>query len=145
MASWTEIEAQAPELAARAREFFAAHTHHTLATVRRDGSPRISGTEVEFTDGEVYLGSMWMAVKAMDLRRDPRLAVHCGTADPPAWKGDAKFAGTVEEVSVDDAAERSHRFRCEITELVVVGLNQERTKLVIESWHDGRGVERIER
>jgi len=147
LASWSEIEAEAPELTARARELFGAHTHHTLATLRRDGSPRISGTEVDFKDGEVYLGSMWKAVKALDLRRDPRYAVHCGTVDPPEWSGDAKFAGTVEEIEREpnEKGERSHLFRCDITELVVVGLNEERTKLVIESWHEGRGVERLER
>ncbi|HEX2127995.1 MAG TPA: pyridoxamine 5'-phosphate oxidase family protein [Solirubrobacterales bacterium] len=153
MASWSEIEAEAPELVARAREYFAAHTHHTLATVRRDGAPRISGTEVDFRNGEVYLGSMWKAVKALDLRRDPRFAVHCGTADPPEWTGDAKFAGRVEEIMESDRVRevneggpgRSHLFRCDITELVVIGLNEERTKMVIESWHEGRGVERMER
>ena len=40
MASWAEIEAAAPELAARARERFDAFRHKTLATLRRDGSPR---------------------------------------------------------------------------------------------------------
>jgi hypothetical protein len=41
----------------------------TLATLRRDGSPRISGTEVEFTDGQVWLGMMPGSLKALDLRR----------------------------------------------------------------------------
>jgi hypothetical protein len=147
MASWSEVEAQAPELAARARGLFDAHTHHTLATSRSDGSPRISGTEVDFRDGEVYIGSMWRAVKALDLRRDPRFALHCGTVDPPDWAGDAKFAGRAEEITKPESsdAERSHSFRLDITELVVVALNPERTKMVIESWHEGRGLQRHER
>ena len=45
MPSWSDFEAAAPELAARVRARLDAHTHKTLATVRRDGSPRISGTE----------------------------------------------------------------------------------------------------
>ena len=39
----------------------------------------------------------------------------------------------------------SHVFRADITELVVVGLNEARDKMVIESWHAGRGVRRVER
>ena len=76
--------------------------HKTLATLRRDGSPRISGTEVIFAEGELWLGSMWQAVKALDLRRDPRFALHSGSEDPPGWAGDAKVAGRVEEIEDED-------------------------------------------
>jgi Pyridoxamine 5'-phosphate oxidase len=155
MASWSDVESEAPELAARAREIFDAHKHKTLATLRRDGSPRISGTEVEFADGEMWLGSMWKAVKALDLQRDPRFALHSGSADPPDWKADAKVAGRVEEVTdperkavvLGDAAppDRAHVFRAEITELVVTGLGDPPDHLVIESWHEGRRLTRRER
>jgi Pyridoxamine 5'-phosphate oxidase len=155
MASWSDVEAEAPGLAARAREIFDARKHKTLATLRRDGSPRISGTEVEFADGEMWLGSMWKAVKALDLQRDPRFALHSGSADPPEWKADAKVAGRVEEVTdperkaivLGDAAppDRAHVFRADITELVVTGLGDPPDHLVIESWHEGRGVTRRER
>ena len=53
MASWREIEAEAPELTRLARELFDAHVHKTLATLRRDGSHRISGIEVEISDGDL--------------------------------------------------------------------------------------------
>jgi hypothetical protein len=99
MSSWSEVEAEAPELTARARELFDAHTHKTLATLRRDGSPRISGTEVQFAEGEMWFGSMWKAVKALDLQRDPRFALHSGSRDPPGWTADAKVAGRVEEIT----------------------------------------------
>ncbi len=155
MASWSEVEAEAPELAARARGFFDAGKHKTLATLRRDGSPRISGIEVEFADGEVWFGSMWKAVKALDLRRDPRFAIHSGSADPDdGWEGDAKFAGTVEEI--EDAAVKEargggaggqpyHLFRAHVTELVVVRLSESRDQLLIESWHQIRGYSSLRR
>jgi len=38
-----------------------------------------------------------------------------------------------------------HLFRCDIHEVMLVTLNDERTKLVIETWHEGRGSSRIER
>jgi pyridoxamine 5'-phosphate oxidase-like protein len=155
MPSWRHIEAEAPELAKLARSFFDAHTHKTLATIRRDGSPRISGTEVQFADGEVWLGSMWRATKALDLIRDPRFALHSGSADPPDWKGDAKIAGRMAEVDdpslraarLGSEAEpgRAHLFRADITELVVVRLGESPDHLVVETWHERRGVTRRER
>jgi hypothetical protein len=51
MATWQEFTEQAPELAARAFERFEAHRHKTMATIRADGSPRISGTEVGILAG----------------------------------------------------------------------------------------------
>jgi hypothetical protein len=142
MPSWSEVEAEAPELSALARTFFDAHTHKTLATLRRDGSPRISGTEADFRDGDLFIGSMWRAVKALDLQRDPRFALHSGSDDPPEWKGDAKVAGRMEEVA---SSGESHSFRADIDELVVVTLGEPRDHIVIESWHAGRGYRRRER
>ncbi len=155
MPSWSHVEAEAPELAALARAFLDAHVHKTLATLRRDGAPRISGTEVNFADGELWLGSMWRSLKALDLLRDPRFALHSGLADPPDWTGDAKLAGRAEEVTDperkaaiigDDAPPGpSHLFRVDVTELVVVRLGDPAYHLVIETWHAGRGVTRRER
>jgi hypothetical protein len=155
VASWSAVEAEAPELAVLARRFLDAHVHKTLATLRRDGSPRISGTEVVFADGELWLGSMWRSSKALDLQRDPRFALLSGSADPPEWTGDAKLAGRVEEIT-DPERKRalirgeaspgsSHLFRLDITELVVVRLGDVADHLVIEAWHAGRGVTRHER
>jgi Pyridoxamine 5'-phosphate oxidase len=155
MARWSEVEADAPELAARVRDAFDAHTHKTLATLRRDGSPRISATEAQFVDGDLWMGSMWRAVKALDLQRDPRFALHSGTEEPEAGLRDAKVAGRVEEITDPEEVARinknappgpSHLFRCDITELVVIGLGGEPPdRIVIDSWHEGRGVTRRER
>jgi hypothetical protein len=155
MPSWSAVEAEAPELAALARGFLDAYVHKTLATLRRDGSPRISGTEVVFSEGELWLGSMWHSSKALDLLRDPRFALHSGSADPPDWAGDAKLAGRAEEVTDperkmaiigDDASPDSfHLFRANITELVVVRIGDPADHLVIETWHAGRGTNRHER
>src|SRR4029077_14786824 len=105
-ASWADFEAAQPELASRVRALMASRKHLTMATLRRDGSPRISGTEVEFANGQLQIGSMPRAVKAIDLKRDPRIAIHGPTEDPPsgrpaAWVGEAKIAGTATEVKSD--------------------------------------------
>jgi hypothetical protein len=149
MSAWGQVAAEAPELARRARELFDADKHKTLATLRRDGSPRISGTELEFRDGDVWIGSMWNAVKALDLRRDPRYALHSPSVEA-TWAGDAKIAGRAEEITdpklkepiVGGAAPdgQAHVFRLDIQELVVVRLGDPRDHLVIESWHEGRGL-----
>src|SRR5712691_12991689 len=99
MASWAEFEAAEPDFALRVQKLMSARKHLTMATLRRDGSPRISGTEVEFADGQLRFGSMTRAVKALDLRRDGRVAIHGPTADSPAvnaagWTGEAMIAGT---------------------------------------------------
>jgi len=155
MPSWREIEAEVPELTALALSFFDAFKHKTLATLRQDGSPRISGSEIEFADGDLWFGSMWQSLKALDLRRDPRFALHSGSADPPNWSGDAKIAGRVEEIfdprriaaiNGDGAPpDPSHLFRADVTELVVVRLGDPADHLVIEAWHAGRGLTRLRR
>jgi hypothetical protein len=147
VATWAQIEELEPGLAARARAYLEAHKHLTIATIRKDGSPRISGTECEIVDGELQFGSMWQSMKARDLLRDGRFALHSASEDPPAWPGDAKVAGTVrhEVVPSEEHGGQYHLFRCDITEVVVVGLNPERTKMIIEAWHQGRGLSRIER
>ncbi len=146
MPSWAEIEAAAPELAASVRERFDAHKHKTIATLRRDGSPRISGTEARIEDGELWIGSMLDALKAQDLQRDPRFALHCGTGDSEGWSGDAKIAGRAEEINGSETpGGRSHLFRLDVSEHVVVRLGEPADHLVIESWREGREVRRVQR
>jgi hypothetical protein len=148
MARWQDIEAAAPQLAALARERFAAGKHATLATLRTDGSPRISGSEVEFSDGDVYLGSMPAARKAIDLRRDGRFALHSPTVDPPpddpeAWPGEAKFAGVAIEVSDSNDDTRPHRFRLEISDVVLTRVADK--QLEVRFWREGHGEKVVRR
>src|SRR5262245_41492833 len=97
MVAWHEVEADAPEFAARVRDLFQARKHKTMATLRADGSPRISGIETEIGE-DITFGSMPDSRKLADLRRDPRMALHSPSVDPPeddagAWIGEAKVAG----------------------------------------------------
>ncbi len=152
MVSWSEVEKAEPEFAAKVRRLFDARKHKTIATLRIDGSPRISGIEAAFTDGELTFGSMPRARKGADLRRDPRFALHSPTSDPPdddsaAWPGEAKIAGRAYFAQVLDGAEgpEGELFRADVDEVVVTGLNAEGTTLVVQWWHPGRGLRRIER
>jgi hypothetical protein len=139
--SWGEIEAAEPDFARKVRTLFDAHKHKTLATLRRDGSPRISGTEMDFSDGEVFIGMMPASVKFADVERDPRVALHSGSEDPPtddpaSWPGDAKIAGRA--IEVPEASFK--RFRIDITEAVLIRVGRPADHLEIESWHPGRGL-----
>jgi hypothetical protein len=158
VAAWREIVEAEPDLAAAARRFLDAGTHKTIATLRRDGSPRISGTEARFSeDGALWFGAMWRSRKALDLRRDPRFALHSASVDPPAWEGDAKLSGRAEEIEDDDlkaklvagAQEQPsgpwHLFVADVHELAVVSLSDARDHLVIDVWKEGEGRKRLQR
>ena len=151
MASWAEFASAEPALASRVEERFAIRKHKTLATLRKDGSPRISGIEVEFANGELFLGMMPDSLKLRDLERDPRLALHSPTDDPPegnpgGWPGEAKLAGYAREVEVPDApVAGGRRYRIDITEAVLTHLNDAGDALVVESWRPGKGATRLER
>ena len=139
MPSWSEFEADAPEFAGRVRALFDSGTNKTLATLRADGSPRISGSELQITDGRVTLGMMAGSVKLADVRRDPRVAIHSPTLEPPSdpeqWAGEAKLSGALRETA--------DGFELDLTEVVLTRVSD--GKLVVESWHPGRGVSRVER
>jgi len=117
--------------------------------LRRDGSPRISACELEFAAGEVTFGMMGDSMKLRDVRRDPRIAVHSPTLEPPkedptAWPGDAKMAGSVVEIAAppDSPHVDAGFFRIDITEVVLTYVGTPADHLVIESWHAGRGYQR---
>ena len=151
MPAWSAIEQAEPEFARRVRRLFDAGRHKTIATRRADGSPRISGIECEFADGELRFGSMTGARKGADLERDPRFALHGPTFHPEEgkegeWPGEAKIAGRATlagPVATDEAG--GQQFVADITEVVITGLDAEATKLVVESWTPARGLRRVER
>lgn len=155
MPAWRAIEQAEPEFAGRVRRLFDAGRHKTIATLRADGSPRISGIECEFTDGDLRFGSMAGARKGADLMRDPRFALHGPTFHPEKgkekeWPGEAKIAGRATPagpVTGDEGGEQpgGEMFVANITEVVITKLNDEATKLVVESWVPERGLTRVER
>ena len=152
MASWAEIEAAEPELAALARESMDGRTHKTMATIRPDGSPRVSGIEARFVDGELSFGSMPNSPKVRDLAADPRFALHSGSEEPESWIGDAKLAGTVIEVTdpdikaayVDVVGTKPpgdyHLYKTDLTEVVVIRMGDPGDHLVVRRWTPTRGV-----
>lgn len=161
MTTWNDACAAAPDLAGLVQGRFEATGLAFLATLRRDGSPRITGIEPTFWDGELWLGSMWEARKVHDLRRDPRLALHAASVDKEVKEGDARISGRAEEVVDEErkgavgraVAEGSefdpdvhgpwHLFRIDVTEVVLVQPGGD--ALAITTWRPGEAPRRIER
>ncbi|WP_370942821.1 pyridoxamine 5'-phosphate oxidase family protein [Amycolatopsis sp. cg5] len=142
MATWQRFTTEAPELAEKVLARFLADKSHMLATLRADGSPRVSGTEVDFHGPDIFVGSMLDAVKAKDLQRDGRFAIHAypGVEDG----GDAKIAGVAVEITdweelksvVGEDAEPSHLFRLDLTEVVLTWVDTD--TLWVERWAPDR-------
>jgi hypothetical protein len=150
VATWKDVESSEPEFAERVRRVFDAHVNKIIATVRADGSPRVSGIEAQFADGELSFGSMPGARKGADLRRDPRFALHSASPDPPAdnqasWPGDAKISGRAVYGGPVDGEQPGDRFTADIRSVVLTRLNDTASALVIESWQPGGGLRRVER
>lgn len=156
MATWAEFAAEQPDLAAFVQSRFAVDRHALIATLRKDGSPRISGVEPDFTRGEVWLGMMLDSLKSKDLRRDPRFALHCTTTTASMTEGgDAKISGTAEfwtdkDEYLKELYERTgwmpeggelDLFRLNVTE--VVSLTVEGDGMIVLSWHEGRGIRSV--
>ncbi|NBE53458.1 pyridoxamine 5'-phosphate oxidase family protein [Streptomyces boluensis] len=147
--NWEAFAAAEPELARTVEDRFGMFTHHVLATLRKDGSPRTTGLEVRFLHGELWLGMMPHSLKAADLRRDPRFALQ---ANPGAGQemggGDVRVAGRA--VEVHDPVERAryteqveppdpdafHLFRVELTEVVRTFI-EDGKYLAVQIWKPG--------
>ena len=154
-ANWATFSAAEPDLAAIVETRFGAFTHHILATVRADGSPRTSGLEVRFLDGELWLGMMPDSLKALDLRRDPRFALQANPGPGTEMGGgDVRVSGRAVEVT--DAAAKGayskeveppepfHLFRTEVTEVVRTYVEDEKY-LVVQIWTPGAPVRTVRR
>ncbi len=156
--NWHEVTEAAPELAAKVRARFDAHGLALLATLRKDGAPRIAGIETLFGEGELWLGMMPRSLKARDLLRDPRLALHSATTDKTVHRGDAKLSGTARLVEDEETFDRYraasggaqgqtlggfHLFAVDVEEMS--HLAPAGGHLDIEAWSEARGYRQVDR
>ncbi|MEV4785826.1 pyridoxamine 5'-phosphate oxidase family protein [Streptomyces tuirus] len=154
-ANWAAFVTAEPDLAGLVEKRFGAYTHHVLATLRKDGSPRTSGLEVRFLNGELWLGMMPDSLKALDLRRDPRFALQANPGEGTGMGGgDVRISGRA--IEVDDVATKAgyveeveppepfHLFRTELTEVVRTCIEDD-TYLVVQVWTPGTPLRTIKR
>lgn len=155
--SWGDFEKAEPAFAAAVQARFGMYRHHVLATLRADGAPRVTGLEAGFSRGEMWLGMMPGSRKALDLRRDPRFAMHANPGDSPEMEhGDARVSGRAVEVTnpaevakyageqpEGETPEVFHLFRVEVTEVVRTYLDV--PDICMDVWRPGAPVRTIRR
>jgi hypothetical protein len=78
MAEWQELEAAAPQVAARGRELIyrTGDGEALLVTVRADLPPRVHPVNVGVVDGHLYTFVQAKSAKRADLDEDGRYALH---------------------------------------------------------------------
>ena len=82
MSTWAGLEASPPELAANGRRLLGGDglTIAMLATVRKDGGPRVHPVMPVLANGSLYLFVVNLSYKYRDLLRDGRYALHSSPA-----------------------------------------------------------------
>jgi hypothetical protein len=169
---WATFAAEAPELERDVTPLLLRARHHVLATLRADGSPRVSGTEVQFVGSELVAGCPADSVKARDVSRDGRFALHTNPGDHSMEGGDAKLAGVAglhtdgpllhalmdqltaehgddlgrsDDVRTDEQMDGVALLRLGLTQVTHTAIHPDGDRLVVRTWHPGRGVVTVER
>lgn len=141
-ASWHQFAEEAPELAEAVKGRFAANLHHVIGTVRPDGSPRLSGSEVDIGREHVRLGMMAGSQKLRDLQRDPRVEIHSAPLDPELHDGDARIRGRVVYDGPTEGPEGT-QFIVEIDAVSLVEVDGDELALTV--WTPTAGLRQIRR
>jgi hypothetical protein len=102
---WSEISARQPALGAVADRLLIKPGVLLAATIRRDGTARISGVEPLVLDGDLWLSMMSGSAKGRDLGRDPRIVLN-SVITSPSPPAEIKVRGTAHVVTEQDRQER---------------------------------------
>jgi hypothetical protein len=102
---WNDVQRDAARLAHMAHDRLVAPGVLLVATIRRDGTPRLSPVEPLIFDGDLHLSMMWRSHKASDLLRDDRVLVHSVVTTRDGTQGEVKLRGRA--ISVDDLEVRA--------------------------------------
>ncbi len=90
--SWKTFESESPEIA----EFGKARLHNKvayLATIRKDGSPRVHPFTPIIGEGHFFAFMEPTSPKGHDFRRDDRYSVHCSVTDTSGESGEFIVTG----------------------------------------------------
>ena len=90
--SWGTFEQQQPDLAAFGVERLNDRVAY-LATVRKDGSPRVHPMTPIIGEGHLFVFMEPTSPKGHDLRRNGRYAIHCTVSDTTGESGEFSIAG----------------------------------------------------
>lgn len=153
-AGWARFQGEAPELARSVLQRLQARHHHVLGTIRPDGSPRLSGTEVQFGTWGLAIGFMPETAKGRDLERDGRFALHSHPACEGLTDPDVKMWGTAYQIAGDALADYARvvhppdqfvAYQLALSGVSRVQVHPDGDRLIITTWRPGSGVSTVER
>jgi hypothetical protein len=149
--TWRDLELAAPEIAEPGETRLDDARVALLATLRKDGSPRISPVEPFFFEGQLLFGAMAWTLKVRDLERDPRCTLHSAVTGPNAGEGELKLYGRAIEADDDlrDACrdgwwtkephEAARVFSLTIEEAAFVTWDYESGEMTVRRWSPDAG------
>jgi Pyridoxamine 5'-phosphate oxidase len=149
--TWRDLEHAAPEIASLGKERLQETRVALLATLWRDGSPRISPVEPFFAAGHLLFGAMAWTLKVRDLEQDPRCTLHSAITGPNAGEGELKLFGRAIEADDDLRAacrdgwwteephEAARVFSLTIEEAAFVTWDYEGGEMTVRRWSAGAG------
>jgi nitroimidazol reductase NimA-like FMN-containing flavoprotein (pyridoxamine 5'-phosphate oxidase superfamily) len=97
MTAWSEFAEAAPGLADFGERRLEKRIAY-LATIRKDGSPRVHPVSPFLVHGQLYIHMEPSSPKRQDLLRDGRYALHCAVEDYSGGQGEFMICGQAREV-----------------------------------------------
>lgn len=122
-------------------DVFRTHPHHVIATIRKDGSPRLGGTNVFVTDEHLWIGTKLDSFRAKDLIRDSRCALYSAPIDEHLVRPDIQIDAVAQRADEDMTSELLSSvgqpkdavvFLLQIRAIRILTVDSD--ELVIESW-----------
>jgi hypothetical protein len=155
--TWGDLELAASEIAEAGKRRLQETRVALLATLRRDGSPRISPIEPFFAEGHLLFGAMAWTLKVRDLERDPRCTLHSTVTGPNAGEGELKLYGRAIEADDDLRAacregwwteephEAARVFSVTVEEAMFVTWDYEGGEMTVRRWSPDAGFKTSQR
>lgn len=112
MKTWGEFAEAASELAAQGERRLQGRVAY-LATVQKDGGPRVHPVTPIIGGGHLFIFMEPTSPKGFDLRREGRYALHCGVEDNDGGEGEVYISGRaafVEDLKLRTVAIQSSRY-----------------------------------
>jgi hypothetical protein len=104
--SWREFEEGSPELALLGASLLSRKIAY-LATIRKDGSPRIHPVRPIVGDGYLFIFIDHNSPKRSDLLRDGRYAIHCSVIETNGLSSEFMIIGVAEMVDNPELRQRA--------------------------------------
>jgi Pyridoxamine 5'-phosphate oxidase len=155
--NWRDLESAAPEIAHLGRERLEQARVALLATLRKDGSPRISPVEPYLTQGHLIFGAMSWSLKTRDLLRDPRCVLHSAVTGPDSGEGELKLYGRATEADqeirngcreswwVERPPGAATVFALTIEQATFISWDTEQGQMTVRRWSPQRGYNKMRR